>query len=370
MTSSRSNESNLSDAERVCRPRPKRGTIRAKPKTMQTQQPKLDLIIVGSGPAGLSAADAAREENLDYLVLEAGYIADTIYHYPIGLPVFSTPNELELRPGTLHPTHDKPTREELLDYYVRWVIEHDLHVNTEEPVARIERIGDDDFRVVTSKNEYRARRLIVAVGGLSVPRKLGAPGEDLPHVHYRFVEAFPYVRRDAIVVGGGNSAAEAALFLAQGGARASLLMLRRDWENLDAKLGAMKPWVREPVEAEIERGSLKLILMHKIEEFRFGATRVLTEAGDSIEIPTDVAFVLIGSLPNLSLLRDAGVELTRETDAESPVYDPETFETNVRGLYVAGHFTHARHIAQAIAIPRRVVPEIARSLREAATATA
>ena len=337
---------------------------------MRTQHQKLDLIIVGSGPAGLSAADAAREENLDYLVLEAGYIADTIYHYPVGLPVFSTVNELELRPGTLHPTHEKPTREELLSYYVRWVIDHDLHVNTEEPVARIEQASGDDFRVVTSKNEYHARRLIVAVGGLSVPRKLGARGEDSPHVHYRFVEAFPYVRRDAIVVGGGNSAAEAALFLAQGGARASLLMLRRDWENRDPKMGAIKSWVREPLEIEIKRGRLKLILMREIEEFRAGVTHLVTDAGEVTEIPTDAAFVLIGSLPNLSLLRDAGVEVTREGDAESPVYDPETFETNVRGLYVAGHFTHARHIAQAIAIPRRVVPEIARSLREAATATA
>lgn len=337
---------------------------------MRSQQHKLDLIIVGSGPAGLSAADVAREENLDYLVLEAGYIADTIYHYPIGLPVFSTVNELELRPGTLHPTHEKPTREELLDYYVQWVIEHDLRVNTEEPVAEIVRAGADDFRVVTSKNEYHARRVIVAVGGLSVPRKLGAKGEDLPHVHYRFVEAFPYVRRDAIVVGGGNSAAEAALFLAQGGARASLLMLRRDWENRDPKQGAIKSWVREPLEAEIERGRLKLILMREIEEFRPGATRLVTDAGDSVEILTDAAFVLIGSLPNLSLLRKAGVEVTREGDTESPVYDPETFETNVPGLYVAGHFTHARHIAQAIAIPRRVVPEIARSLREAAAASA
>lgn len=334
---------------------------------MNKHRGKLDILIVGAGPGGLSAADCARQAGLDYLVIEGGLIADTIYHYPIGLPVFSTVDELELEPGTLRPAREKPTREELLSYYVRYVIEHDLHINTEERVLAIEANADGDFSIRTSKDEYGARRVLVAIGGMANSRHLGVKGEDLPHVHHSFREAFPYVRKDAMVIGGGNSAAEAALFLAEGGARATLAILRQDWENRDPKKGAIKHWVREPLEREIERGRLQVILLKEIEEFSVGAVRLRTDAGEALTIPNDAAFILIGSDPNLSLLREAGVETYRDPErgCELPCYDAETFETNIRGIYVVGHFTHARHIKEAIAVPRRIMPLIAQGLRSA-----
>jgi thioredoxin reductase (NADPH) len=329
---------------------------------------KLDLLIIGSGPAGLSAADTAHREGLDYLVIEAGYIADTIYRYPIGLPVFSTPEELELRPDTLHPVRDKPTREELLTYYVQFVIEQDLRINTEERALRIEADEDGDFLVHTTKYVYAARRVLVTVGGFARPRRLNVLGEDLPHVFHRFREAFPYVRRNALVIGGGNSAAEAALFLAEGGAHTSIAILRSDWENHDPKKGAIKHWVREPLEREIERGRLRLILLKETEEIGEGFIRLTKDDGEELLLPNDVVFILIGSDADLTLLREAGVEIYSEGISEFPVYDVETFETNVSGIYVAGHFTQSRHIAQAIAVPRRIVPLIAQGLRTAAHA--
>lgn len=322
-----------------------------------------DLLIIGAGPAGLSAADVAEREGLYYLVLEKGLIADTIYHYPVGRTVFSTTNELEFREGALRPCREKPTREELLSYYVQFALDRNLRIQTEEPAISLRRCGDDCFEVVTTRAEYRASRVLVTIGIMGRPCRLNVPGEDLPKVHHRFVEPYPYVRKDALVVGGGNSAAEATLFLSDEGARTTLAIWRSDWENRDPKKGAIKHWVRTPLEAHLEAGRLRLALFTHIEEIREREVSMRLDNGDSMAIENDVVFVLIGSRPDLSLLRQAGVEIVETGFSEIPVYDHETFETRVPGLYVAGHFTHARHIKEAIAVPRRIVPKIAEELR-------
>ena len=195
------------------------------------------------------------------------------------------------------------------------------------------------------------------------PRRLNIPGEDLPKVHHLFVEPYPYVRKDALVVGGGNSAAEAALFLSEEGARTTMAIWREDWENRDPKAGTMKHWVRKPLEQEIEAGRLRVILYKAIDEITPDEVRLTNDEGRTITLPNDVVFVLIGSDADLSLLKRLGVKTEAGKLTEVPVYDPETFETNIPGLYVAGHFTHARHIKEAIAVPRRIVPLIAESLR-------
>ncbi|HWS88249.1 MAG TPA: NAD(P)-binding domain-containing protein [Pyrinomonadaceae bacterium] len=324
---------------------------------------RLDLLIIGAGPAGLSAADAAAREGLSYLVVEKGLIADTVYHYPVGLTVFSTTDELELEEGALRPCREKPTREELLSYYVRFALEHSLRINTEEEVTRIEPLAPEGFRVTTSRDTYEAARVLVCIGGMARPRRLGVPGEELPKVRHRFVEPFPYVRKDALVVGGGNSAAEAALFLAEGGARATFAIWPSDWENRDPKKGCIKHWVRGPLEREIAGGRLRLFLFSEVVEIREAEVLIKDAEGRTHALPNDAVFVLIGSDADLTLLRDAGVRTERAGLTEIPVYDPDTFETEVPGLYVAGHFTNSRHIKEAIAVPRRVVPLIAQSLR-------
>ncbi|MFN2455312.1 MAG: NAD(P)-binding domain-containing protein [Pyrinomonadaceae bacterium] len=330
---------------------------------MNQQDEHLDLLIIGAGPAGLSAADAAARENLNYLVIEKGLIADTIYQYPIGQTVFSTPNELELREGALQPCREKPTREELLSYYVRFVLQNNLRINTGEAALRIKRLAPEGFRVHTTRTTYNASRVLVAVGAMAYPRRLNVPGEELPKVQHIFTEAYPYVRKEAMVVGGGNSAAEAALFLAQEGARTTLAIWRTDWENRDPKKNAIKPWVRAPLEAELERGSLQLAFFTEIEEITESVVKLKMDTNETLTLPNDVVFILIGADADLSLLRDLGVEIVQSGFAQIPVYDPETFETKIPGLYVAGHFTHARHIKEAIALPRRIIPLIAQSLR-------
>src|SRR5687767_9620871 len=332
----------------------------------------LDLLIIGAGPAGLSAADMAAREGLNYLVVEKGTIADTIRQYPVGRTLFSTVNELEMSEGTLVPVREKPTREELLSHYIHFVLDQDLKINTNELVTNIE--NERESFLVTTKSvaealqpttsSYRARNVLFAIGAMARPRYLKIPGEDLPKVHHLFVEPYPYVRRDALVVGGGNSAAEAALFLSEEGARTTMAIWRADWENRDPKAGAMKHWVRKPLEHEIEAGRLRVILYSAVSEITAGEVRLINDEGETITLSNDVVFVLTGSDADLTLLKRLGVETERGKLTAVPVYDPETFETNVRGVYVAGHFTHARHIKAAIDVPRRIVPLIAKELRE------
>jgi bacillithiol disulfide reductase len=331
-----------------------------------------DLLIIGAGPAGLSAADVAAREGLDYLVIEKGTIANTIRQYPVGRTMFSTPNELEMRAGTLHPVREKPTREELLSHYIHFVLDNDLHINSGEEVIDMDKTEHGLFVVHTRSlnsvgeemaNTYHARRMLFAIGAMDHPRFLRVAGEDLPKVHHRFVEPYPYIRKEALVIGGGNSAAEAALFLSEEGARTTMAIWREDWENRDPKAGAMKHWVRSPLEREIAAGRLQVVLYKNIDEITAGAVSLTTEEGERRTIPNDVVFVLVGSDADLTLLKKLGVETTPGKATEVPVYDPETFETNVPGIYVVGHFTNARHIKAAIDTPRKIVPLIAQSLR-------
>ena len=323
----------------------------------------LDLLIIGAGPAGLSAAEAAQQHGLDYLVIEKGTIANTIRQYPVGRTMFSTPNEVEMHEGTLEPVREKPTREEMLSHYIHFVLDLDLRINTDEEVVAINGNIDEGFVIKTDRSEYQAKRVLFAIGAMDIPRRLNVPGEDLPKVHHLFVDPYAYVRKDALVVGGGNSAAEAALFLSEEGVRTSMAIWREDWENRDPKAGAMKHWVRTPLEAEIEAGRLKVILYKQVDEISEHEVKLTTETGEVRTLPNDVVFVLVGSDADLTLLKQLGVKTEPGKLAEVPVYDPETFETNVRGIYVAGHFTHARHIKAAIDVPRRIVPLIAKDLK-------
>lgn len=324
-----------------------------------------DLLIIGAGPAGLSAAEVAAREGLDYLVVEKGTIANTIRQYPVGRTMFSTTNELEMHPGELKPLREKPTREELLSYYIHFVLDLDLKINTGERVVGVSGDAEQGFYITTDKAEYHAARVLFAIGAMDIPRRLDVPGEDLPKVHHLFVEPYAFVRKDALVVGGGNSAAEAALFLSEEGARTTMAIWREDWENRDPKAGAMKHWVRTPLEAEIDAGRLRVVLYKDVVEIREREVTLTTETGESMTIPNDVVFVLVGSEADLTMLKSLGVKTEPGKLGEVPVYDPETYETNVRGVYVCGHFTHARHIKAAIEAPRKIVPVIANELRKA-----
>ncbi len=323
----------------------------------------IDLLIVGAGPAGISAAFEAKKLGLNYLVIEKNLIGNTIYNYPIGLAVFSTVNELELVEGTLKPAREKPTREELLSYYVRFVLENNLNVNTEEEVLNVEKLAEKHFRITTNKDVYESKAVLFAIGAMEYPRKLNVKGEDLPKVHHLFRETYPWVKKNAMVIGGGNSAGEAALFLAQEGANAILSIFREDWENTDPKQGCIKYWVKQPLEEEISKECLNVYFLKRVVEIREKEIVLENENGEIETFPNDVVFILVGADAELGLLTDLGVETRKSKYGTIPVYDEETFETNISGVYVVGHFTEARHIFGAIEVPRKIVPQIAEKLK-------
>jgi thioredoxin reductase (NADPH) len=324
-----------------------------------------DLIIIGSGPSGLAAALSAKPHGLKCLILERGEIAQTIRNYPLGKSLFSTSNEVELEFGAL-PTIRKPTREEVLGHYNALAEKAHLNIHTNEEVKSLTPV-DEGFRIRTNRAEYRARTILVAVGGFGRQRKLDVPGESEARVAYRFVDGAAYVNKDILVIGGGNSAAEAALFLLEAQAH-PVWALRRAAIDLapDPDTGAarakIKPWVREPIEAAVAEGRIRIITSARLIGIRpRTALMEWTDSGKILELECDHILALIGADPDTTLLETAGAQIASDG---RPVYNIETYETTVPGLYVAGHITRELHMKNALEVTPRIVDHIAARLFE------
>src|SRR4030095_8528771 len=217
--------------------------------------PVRDVIIVGAGPSGLATAIAAKRQGLDYLIVEKGVLVNSIFNFPMHMVFFTTPELLEIGGLPLVSPYDKPMRLEALRYYRRVVDTYDLQVSYHEAVTAIERGDDGVFAVTTTHRgvtrERHARAVVLAIGYYDLPNYLGVPGEDLPHVSHYYTDAHPYYRQRVVVVGGKNSAAEAALELFRGGAHVTLV-------HRHATLGdSIKYWVRPDIDNRIKEGSIQ-----------------------------------------------------------------------------------------------------------------
>ena len=298
-----------------------------------------DIIIVGAGPSGLSAAIAAKKRGLDYQVLEQGVLVNSIFRFPPQMVFFTTPELLEIGGLPFVSPYEKPTRAEALIYYRKVVDMYDLQINFDETVLAVTpplgtgtEKGDTVFDVETqmSRGVRRvrvARNVIFATGYYDHPVTLNVPGEDLPHVRHYYAEPHPYYRQRVVVVGGGNSAAEAALELFR--ARAGSVTLVHRAPELKSTI---KYWVRPDIENRFKEGSIATRFNSCVQEIR--PTTVVIRGPQGIEeIPADAVFLLVGYRADTDLFVRAGVELNAR---QAPVYDPETFETNVAGLFVAG----------------------------------
>ncbi|MGE5361730.1 MAG: YpdA family putative bacillithiol disulfide reductase [Bacteroidales bacterium] len=294
-----------------------------------------DVIIVGAGPVGLAAAIAAKARGLDYVVLEKGALVNSIYHFPTNMVFFTTPELLEIGGLPLVSPFEKPTRLEALRYYRRVAdtfklkIEMDVRVCAvrTEPDAESERFAVDTERADGTRGVRCARAVVLAIGYYDHPNMLGIPGEDLPHVAHYYREAHPFYRKRVVVVGGANSAAEAALELHRAGAHVTLVH-RRETFNKN-----MKYWVLPDLQNRIKDGAFPAFLGYQVVEIQRHCV-VIRRDGDTEEIPADAVFVLTGYRTDVGLLRSAGVHIDPCT--AMPEHDPETFETNVRNLFVAG----------------------------------
>jgi len=294
-----------------------------------------DLIIIGAGPSGLSAAIAARKRSLDYVVLEQGTLVNSIFRFPPQMVFFTTPELLEIGGLPFVSPFDKPTRAEALKYYRKVVDTYDLQIAYEETVQRVEPEGD--LFVIESRDRRgvkrvrEARHVVFAIGYYDHPNLLNVPGEDLPHVHHYYSEPHPYYRQRVVIVGGGNSAAEAALEMFRAGVHVTLVHRASELKY------TIKYWVRPDIENRIKEGSVAARFNSCVREIRPTAVVVAGRtdgAGDNVEeIPADAVFLLTGYRADSTLMTTAGISLD---EREAPVYDRETFETNVRGLFVAG----------------------------------
>ncbi len=285
-----------------------------------------DVLIVGAGPVGLQAAILARRAGLETVVLEKGCITNAISGYPTYMVFFTTAERLEIGNHPLVTATDKPTRKEALDYYRKVVQNERLDVRQYTEVTRISR-SPGGFLVDTAHGQLRSRFVIVATGYFDNPKQLGVPGEDLPNVTHFYKEAHPFHDRDVTIVGAGSSAADAALELYRAGARVTMVHRGPDFRH------SLKYWVRPNLENRIKEGSIRAHMNSKVERITEDAVHVRGEHGP-LRIPTHQTFLLTGYYANPVLLEGCGVNCDQHTLAAE--LDPETFETNVPGLFVIG----------------------------------
>jgi thioredoxin reductase (NADPH) len=288
--------------------------------------------VVGAGPCGLAVGIAAAGAGVSCTLIERGCVVSSISNYPTHMTFFSTPDRLEIGGVPFVIVADKPTRREALRYYQRLVTEFELDVRQYEAVRSVVRAGDG-FTVATRtlkgiEHEYAARNVVLATGYFDSPNLLNVPGETLPKVAHSYREPHVYFDQDCTVVGGGNSAVDAALELYRWGARVTIVHFA---ESLDPNV---KPWVRPDIEARLREGAIMARFRSRIAEIRPDRVVVRGADGTLEEIPNDWVLAMTGYTPDGAMLRSLGVRF--DPDTGIPHHDPATMVTNVPGVYIAG----------------------------------
>ena len=300
------------------------------PRLSVDSERPLDLLVIGAGPTGLAIGAAAMKAGLDVALLDRGGLCDGIRQYPTDLQFFTTRERLEIADVPFAIPDAKPNRKQALAYY-REVARHwQLPLALHETVTHVRRAGDG-FEVTTLRGDevrrWRAGAVALASGYFGKPKRLGVPGEDLPWVSYRYQEPYGHFADRVVVVGGGNSAAEAALELYRWHAEVTIVH-----RGAELRPG-IKYWLKPDLENRIAEGSIAAHLETTVEAFVPGAVEVTTPQGRRT-LPADAAYVLVGYLPELELARQVGV--TVEPDTMMPRVDRETCESDVPNFVVAG----------------------------------
>ena len=292
----------------------------------------LDVIVIGAGPSGLAAAIEAKKYGLSCIVIDKGGITNSIIHFPTQMIFFTTPELLEIGGVPLVSEREKPSRNEALKYYRKVVGSFQLLVHQYEEVLQIDRSGEA-FQVRTTKATYRGRNIVLAIGYYDHPNMMGIPGEDLPHVSHYYTEAHPFYDRDVVVIGGKNSAVEAALELFRGGARVSLV-------HRQPELGAtVKYWVRPDIENRFKKREITPYLGARVLEITPDHVKI-QQNGDRREVPAQQVFAMTGYHPTMKFFDQLGVRYDKDTLRAE--YNPQTFQTNVPGVYLAGSVVGGR----------------------------
>ena len=292
---------------------------------------KYDLICIGAGPTGLACAIEATRAGLTALVIDKAAICNSLYHYPVNMVFFTTPELLEIGDLPMVCGGEKPTRLEALKYYRKGAEHYGLELRLFEKVLRVDGHAGA-FTVVTEtesgrEEKYHAKKIVVATGYYDLPNEMGVPGEHLPHVNHYYTEPHPFWNQDVVVIGGKNSAVESALDLYRNGARVTLLVRSKDLGT------SLKYWVRPDIENRIKAGQIKALFSTRVKEIvREGI--VVENDGGVRELEAKQVFALTGYHPDYEFIEALGVRL--DPESRRPSLDPNTLESNVAGIYLAG----------------------------------
>ncbi|REJ08944.1 YpdA family putative bacillithiol disulfide reductase [Halobacillus trueperi] len=289
------------------------------------------VIIIGGGPCGMSAAIELQKEGIEPLIIEKGNIVNSIYHYPTHQTFFSSSEKLEIGNIPFITERQKPVRNEALAYYRAVAGREDLRVNTYEKVTQVER-NDHGFIIQSQTGDgegksYRANQIVIATGYYDQPNYMNVKGEDLPKVKHYFKEGHPYYKKKVVIIGGKNSAADAALELEKSGAHITVLYRGEDYSK------SIKPWILPQFEALVRKGIIDMEFCANVKEIT--KDEVVYEClGQEKRIENDFVFAMTGYRPDHAFLTKMGVEMDEETGR--PTFDEDTMETNVEGIYIAG----------------------------------
>jgi len=290
-----------------------------------------DIICIGAGPTGLATAIEAKRAGMRSLVIDKGCLCNSIYHYPVNMVFFTTPELLEIGDLPLVSPNEKPARVEALKYYRKAAEHYELELRLFELVVRVEG-SDGNFTVHTrtenrTPEKHQSRKIVVATGYYDLPNKLNVPGEDLPHVSHYYTEPHAFWNQNVVVIGGKNSAAEAALDLYRNGAKVTLV-------HRDAHLGqTIKYWVKPDIENRIKAGQIQALFETRVKEITPQEV-IVSNSGDEKRLPAKQVFALTGYHPDFQFIQSLGVHLDPVTC--KPSLDPDTLESNVPGIHLAG----------------------------------
>ena len=285
------------------------------------------LIIVGGGPIGIACGLAAQKAGLDYLIIEKGCLTNSLFNYPLNMTFFSTSERLEIGGIPFVSNNVKPTRPEALEYYRRVTMANHLPIHLQEEVKDVKREGQH-YQVHTSRGAYTATNIIIATGFYDIPITLNIPGEELPKVVHYYKEAHFYAMQKVVVVGASNSSVDAALETWRKGAEVTMVVRKE-------KIGErVKYWVRPDMENRIKEGSVKVYFNSTLKAIREKEVDIQTPDG-VVTIENDYVIALTGYKPNFDFLRRVGVELSND-ELLQPTYNPDTMETNLPNVYLAG----------------------------------
>ena len=290
--------------------------------------------MIGAGPCGLAVGVAAKQQGLRAALFDKGPLVASLLKYPTYMTFFSTPEKLEIGGVPFTTAGDKPTRREALGYYRKVAEFYALDVRLYHAVTALERVPPGFELAVraaahAAPARVRARHVVFATGYFDSPNPLGVPGEELPHVSHFFTEAHPYWRQSVVVVGGGNSAVEAALELHRGGARVTIVHFLSEFDR------GVKPWILPDITNRVKDGSIAARWLSRVAEIRPREVIVRSETDGAAEcLPADFVLAMTGYRADLSLLRAVGVIVGEQTGV--PQHDSATMQTNVPGVFIAG----------------------------------